>query len=395
MASAMCQAFLFVGYFSNGVWTEKGACTGVQSVGKDMPWYMRCTDDGKKYLRRQCEPDAPMWWCADPVTGEYTGPESTCTPCMQAAEADAEKIAAGVQNVSSHRCQSNGLYQTVQNLGGGVFCVTADGKPEPCSDAVMKSCAYTREVALFELSGSSAGPVHVPRCQRDRPSGYSPKQCIGDRCWCVDPEDGTPSGVPLSACSSCAAAADEAAEMGQLVPNCRADGTYESVQHPGVAGPFCVDRYTGVGVACSSEVKRSCVYARELASAHVYHRFPIPGHVPQCDANGGFLPKQCASASKSCWCVDTTTGEPLGRPLSACEKCSLQAAAARKYLEEQKKQGRSLQDFRVPSCQQDGTYTTRQFCSRGMLLDCMQRYFRCVDRFTGVTVPCFDTHPSQ
>nr|XP_046236153.1 galactose-specific lectin nattectin [Scatophagus argus] len=52
----------------------------------------------------------------------------------------------------------------------------------------------------------------------------------------------------------------------------------------------------------------------------------IGGFVPQCDADGNFLPQQCWPSTGYCWCVDVITGEeipntktPPGTPPVICD----------------------------------------------------------------------------
>ncbi|KAM7366628.1 hypothetical protein PAMP_016049 [Pampus punctatissimus] len=37
----------------------------------------------------------------------------------------------------------------------------------------------------------------------------------------------------------------------------------------------------------------------------------IGGDIPQCDANGNFLPRQCSGSTGFCWCVNIITGEEI------------------------------------------------------------------------------------
>uniref|UniRef100_A0A8C4DN08 Thyroglobulin type-1 domain-containing protein n=1 Tax=Dicentrarchus labrax TaxID=13489 RepID=A0A8C4DN08_DICLA len=42
------------------------------------------------------------------------------------------------------------------------------------------------------------------------------------------------------------------------------------------------------------------------------HTSNLPGaFVPQCDANGNFLPQQCWASTGYCWCVDVITGKEI------------------------------------------------------------------------------------
>ncbi|XP_042257905.1 ladderlectin-like [Thunnus maccoyii] len=44
----------------------------------------------------------------------------------------------------------------------------------------------------------------------------------------------------------------------------------------------------------------------------MHHSFDTMGaYVPQCDANGNFLPQQCSGSTRYCWCVNVITGEEI------------------------------------------------------------------------------------
>lgn len=49
--------------------------------------------------------------------------------------------------------------------------------------------------------------------------------------------------------------------------------------------------------------------------AYIVHDLPVPVpigmFVPQCDANGNFLPQQCSGSTGYCWCVNVLTGEKI------------------------------------------------------------------------------------
>ena len=55
-------------------------------------------------------------------------------------------------------------------------------------------------------------------------------------------------------------------------------------------------------------VKKHCELHRDEASAHM----ALGSFVPQCSAEGDYLPTQCHSSTGHCWCVDSGGEEIAG-----------------------------------------------------------------------------------
>uniref|UniRef100_A0A8C6SZ42 Thyroglobulin type-1 domain-containing protein n=1 Tax=Neogobius melanostomus TaxID=47308 RepID=A0A8C6SZ42_9GOBI len=64
--------------------------------------------------------------------------------------------------------------------------------------------------------------------------------------------------------------------------------------------------------------------------------YPLLGaYVPQCDANGAYLPQQCHGSNGHCWCVDSTGQERPGTrtdPGAPQHNCTHPGAIAKKEL---------------------------------------------------------------
>uniref|UniRef100_A0A4W6BYK5 Thyroglobulin type-1 domain-containing protein n=2 Tax=Lates calcarifer TaxID=8187 RepID=A0A4W6BYK5_LATCA len=73
--------------------------------------------------------------------------------------------------------------------------------------------------------------------------------------------------------------------------------------------------------------KTHCEHHRDSVQTTSPEGYPIVGaYVPQCDAEGQYLPRQCHGSSGHCWCVDSRgqeragTRTPPGTPFVDCDK---------------------------------------------------------------------------
>ncbi|GLD63075.1 nidogen-2-like protein, partial [Lates japonicus] len=73
--------------------------------------------------------------------------------------------------------------------------------------------------------------------------------------------------------------------------------------------------------------KTHCEHHRDSVQTTSPEGYPIVGaYVPQCDAEGQYLPRQCHGSSGHCWCVDSRgeeragTRTPPGTPPVDCDK---------------------------------------------------------------------------
>ncbi|XP_042069384.1 equistatin-like [Haplochromis burtoni] len=116
--------------------------------------------------------------------------------------------------------------------------------------------------------------------------------------------------------------------VGAYVPQCDAEGQYLSQQCHGSTGYcWCVDSRgeeragtrTPPGAApvdCDrpdERLKTHCEHYRDSVKATSPDGNPITGvYVPQCDAEGQYLPQQCHGSTGYCWCVDSRGEERAG-----------------------------------------------------------------------------------
>uniref|UniRef100_A0A672IZ46 Nidogen 2a (osteonidogen) n=1 Tax=Salarias fasciatus TaxID=181472 RepID=A0A672IZ46_SALFA len=121
--------------------------------------------------------------------------------------------------------------------------------------------------------------------------------------------------------------ADGFPAVGAYVPQCDAQGQYVPLQCHGSSGHcWCVDgsgqERAGTRTPPGTQPtdcdkpegpKTHCEHHREKAQATASDGYPIVGaYVPQCDANGQYLPRQCHGSSGHCWCVNSNGQERAG-----------------------------------------------------------------------------------
>ncbi|XP_051880023.1 nidogen-1 [Pristis pectinata] len=85
---------------------------------------------------------------------------------------------------------------------------------------------------------------------------------------------------------------------------------------PGSFSCQCAPGYQGDGFQCTptGSQKTLCERHRDNVLSSILPRGPRPieHYVPQCDAQGNYLPVQCHQAQQSCWCVDSNGHEIAG-----------------------------------------------------------------------------------
>ncbi|XP_069741272.1 nidogen-1 [Narcine bancroftii] len=85
---------------------------------------------------------------------------------------------------------------------------------------------------------------------------------------------------------------------------------------PGSFSCQCAPGYQGDGFQCipSGPQKTLCERHRDDLLSDIQSRGlrPIEHYIPQCDAQGNYLPVQCHQAQQSCWCVDVNGNEIAG-----------------------------------------------------------------------------------
>ncbi|XP_078090061.1 uncharacterized protein nid2a [Mustelus asterias] len=166
----------------------------------------------------------------------------------------------------------------------------------------------------------------------------------------------------------------------------RVDKCTEGLCHPdatcyNVPGSFtcrCNPGYKGDGVYCISikpeltgRPKTACEEQRDEVEAEFSPRGSRPHfgmHVPQCDEEGNFRPRQCHSSTGQCWCVDAWGREIPGSrtlPGNNPPECGLPATNGRPKTacEQQRDRLRAELNLReplvgayIPQCDEEGNF---------------------------------------
>ncbi|XP_019716215.1 uncharacterized protein nid2a isoform X17 [Hippocampus comes] len=320
------------------------------------------------------------------------------------------------------QCDANGQYTPQQCHGssGHCWCVDNRGQERPGTrtppGATPVDCAKPERpkshCELHRDGTQTEGPegyppvgAFVPQC--DANGHYTPQQCHGSsgHCWCVDSQGQersgtrTPPGATPFDCekaerprSHCELHRDRIHTTspegyplaGAFVPQCDANGQYIHQQCHGSSGHcWCVDSQgqerpgtrTPPGATpfdCDKpERPRShCELHRDSIQTTSPEGHPLAGaYVPQCDANGQYIPQQCHGSSGHCWCVDSQGQERPGtrtppgatpfdcdkpeRPKSHCEHL-------RDSIQTTSPEGHQLAGAYVPQCDANGHYTPQQ-----------------------------------
>ncbi|XP_074482615.1 nidogen-2 isoform X2 [Sebastes fasciatus] len=363
-------------------------------------------------------------------------PERPKTYCEQHRDSVQTTSAEGypIPGVFVPQCDSNGQYTSQQCHGssGHCWCVDSRGQeragtrtspgtsPVDCDkpdepERPKTHCEHHRDgVQTTSPEGYPIVGAHVPQC--DAVGQYISLQCHGStgHCWCVDsrgqeragtrtlpgtqPKDCDKPDEPERPKTHCehhrqraqATSKDGYPVVGAYVPQCDAEGQYLTLQCHGSSGHcWCVDsrgqERTGTRTPPGTQPKdcdkpdeperpkTHCELHRERAQATSQDGYPIVGaYVPQCDAEGQYLPLQCHGSSGHCWCVDSRGQERTGsrtppgtqpkdcdkpdepeRPKTHCEhhRASVQTTSPEGY---------PIVGAYVPQCDAVGQYTSQQ-----------------------------------
>ncbi|XP_051915040.1 uncharacterized protein nid2a isoform X4 [Hippocampus zosterae] len=400
----------------------------------------QCDSNGH-YTPLQCHGSTGHCWCVDSQGQERLGtrtlPGTTPTNCDKPEDPErlkthCEQHRDSVQTTSPEgfpilgafvpQCDANGQYTPQQCHGssGHCWCVDNKGQERPGTrtppGATPVDCAKPERpkshCELHRDSIQTEGPegyppvgAFVPQC--DANGHYTPRQCHGSsgHCWCVDGQGQersgtrTPAGATPFDCekaerprSHCELHRDRIHTTspeghplaGAYVPQCDANGQYIPQQCHGSTGHcWCVDSQgqerpgtrTPPGATpfdCDKpERPRShCELHRDSIQTTSPAGHQLAGaYVPQCDANGQYIPQQCHGSTGHCWCVDSHGQERPGtrthagatpfdcdkpeRPKSHCEHL-------RDSIQTTSPEGHQLAGAYVPQCDANGHYTPQQ-----------------------------------
>ncbi|XP_037127580.1 nidogen-2 isoform X20 [Syngnathus acus] len=330
---------------------------GYPLVGAFVP---QCDANGQ-YTPQQCHSSSGHCWCVDSRgqerSGTRTPPDSTPFDCdkPERPKSHCEQHRDNIQTTSPEgyppvgtfvpQCDANGQYtaQQCHSSSGHCWCVDSQGQERPgtrtppgttpfdCDkpERPKSHCEQHRDsIQTTSPEGYPRVGAFVPQC--DANGQYTPQQCHSSsgHCWCVDSRGQERSGTRTP---------------------------------PGTT-PFDCDK--------PERPKSHCEHHRDSIQTTSPEGYPLVGaYVPQCDANGQYIPQQCHSSSGHCWCVDSQGQERSGtrtppgttpfdcdkpeRPKSHCEQ-------HRDSIQTTSPEGEPLVGAFVPQCDANGQYTSQQ-----------------------------------
>ncbi|XP_029942368.1 nidogen-2 [Salarias fasciatus] len=421
----------------------------VLSSSPDGAYVPQCDVDGR-YSPLQCHGSSGYCWCVDGQGQERAGtrtspgePPRDCdksdeparhkTQCEHHRDSVQTTGADGLPLIGVYvpQCDAGGQYTPLQCHGssGHCWCVDSRGQeragtrtppgtvPKDCDrpdvpERPKTHCEQHRDsVQTTSPEGRPIPGAFVPQCDAD--GQYTPQQCHGStgRCWCVNvrgeerPGTRTPPGAPSVDCSrpdepqrpqthcehhrdrARGGGADGFPAVGAYVPQCDAQGQYVPLQCHGSSGHcWCVDgsgqERAGTRTPPGTQPtdcdkpdepegpKTHCEHHREKAQATASDGYPIVGaYVPQCDANGQYLPRQCHGSSGHCWCVNSNgqeragTRTPPGTPPKDCdepEHPKTHCEHHRDSVQTSSPDGQPIVGGFVPQCDAEGQYLPQQ-----------------------------------
>ncbi|XP_038573163.1 nidogen-2 isoform X17 [Micropterus salmoides] len=229
-----------------------------------------------------------------------------------------------INALGSFQCQcQSGFY------GDGFYCSQQEGQ----TDRPKSQCEQHRDSLQsgVENGGRLSPGAFIPQCDSD--GRYRPLQCHGStgHCWCVDSR-GQERG-------------------GTRTPPGTAPIDCDKPEHP----------------------KTHCEHHRDSVQTTSPEGYPIVGtYVPQCDANGQYIPLQCHGSTGYCWCVENNGQERAGtrtppgttptdcdrpdepeRPKTHCER-------HRDSVQTTSPEGYPIVGAYVPQCDANGQYRPLQ-----------------------------------
>ncbi|XP_070814042.1 LOW QUALITY PROTEIN: nidogen-2 [Chaetodon trifascialis] len=366
--------------------------------------------------------------------GQTVRPKSQCEQHRDSLQSGVEHVGRPSLGAFIPQCDSDGRYRSLQCHGstGHCWCVDSRGQeragtrtppgtaPKDCDkpdepERPKTHCEHHRDsVQTTSPEGYPIVGAYVPQCDAD--GQYIPLQCHGSsgHCWCVEsngqerPGTRTPPGTTPTDCDKpdeperpkthCEHHRDSVQSTspegypitGAYVPQCDANGQYRPLQCHGSSGHcWCVDNRgqeragtrTPPGTApkdCDKpdepeRPKTHCEHHRDSVQTTSPEGYPIVGaYVPQCDADGQYIPLQCHGSSGHCWCVDSRGQERAGtrtspgappidcdkpdepeRPKTHCEQ-------HRDSVQTISPEGYPIPGVFVPQCDSNGQYTAQQ-----------------------------------
>jgi len=281
----------------------------------------QCTNDGD--FSTQVLSSTGFSWCVngkgEKIVSTESRAEKTCDACKKKQTEDAVKcLGLGCYET---QCEANCCFKSRQCFGSVCWCVDSKGKKLNGTHHHISKIRGCEQKTPCELQSSA-------QCEPD--GSFSPKQCIGDECWCTTMEGEKIPGN-FENCECIRQRANEIAKCngmyGCFEHQCENDGSFSPQQCEGSVC-WCVKSngkklgiYGSIGeINCR---RASCKDEKESREELM------------CEEDGSYTPKQCNA--EKCWCTTvngeyiTGTNSPLGHYLNcAClrqrskdmEKCS-------------------------------------------------------------------------
>uniref|UniRef100_T1IZE8 Thyroglobulin type-1 domain-containing protein n=1 Tax=Strigamia maritima TaxID=126957 RepID=T1IZE8_STRMM len=253
------------------------------------------------------------------------GARKTCREERQEA-LDRQENNPEMVGIHVPKCDANGDYQPKECKQAYCSCLDYDGYPIRgylfhISKSARAECRCARQkdyVRSQHLLGQ------IISC--DKVGNYKGIQCLGSKCYCVEPKYGM---IQVAARKPCHEERQDALDrqqnnigmVGIHVPKCDQDGTYSPKQCI-EAYCHCVDKDGNVIVkyffSVSKSAETECKCAREK---DYLHQHGMIGRTIACDKAGNYERSQCTGSK--CYCVDSKTGEKIGDVVPISQKDSL------------------------------------------------------------------------
>ena len=362
--------------------TEKG--DALRAKGHFGAYIPQCTEDDL-YYAKQCWVATDTCWCVDTVTGEkdttfllsnHCKAEVKPLTCAERAVADTAK---GLQDWYIPQCASDGSYLLKQCMAWNLcFCVDTVSGEEDSTLLVSNECKTKPKTCAEKAEAVKAKGLlgaYIPQCAAD--GSYLVKQCWAstNTCFCVDTVSGEKDTTLLASneckaetkpktCAEKAEAVKAKGLLGAYIPQCAADGSYLVKQCWTATNTcFCVDTVSGekdttllASNECKAETKpKTCAEKAEAVKA----KGLLGAYIPQCAADGSYLVKQCWTATNTCFCVDTVSGEK-DTTLLASNECKAETKPKTCAEKAEAVKAKGLLGAYIPQCAADGSYLVKQ-----------------------------------
>uniref|UniRef100_A0A671U6H3 Nidogen 2 n=1 Tax=Sparus aurata TaxID=8175 RepID=A0A671U6H3_SPAAU len=268
----------------------------------------------------------------------------TCVDVDECSSSPCHVDARCINGLGSFQCQCQaGFY------GDGFYCSQQEVRPK-------SHCEQHRDSLQSGGDGRPSVGAFIPQCDSD--GRYRLLQCHGStgHCWCVDSRGQERAGTrtpPGTAPKDC----DRPGEM----KTHRQKHTYFMEKKSD-----CLMKYLNE----PERPKTHCEHYRDSVQTTSPEGYPITGaYVPQCDANGQYIPLQCHGSTGHCWCVDTRgqeragTRTPPGTATKDCdrpERPKTHCEHHRDSVETTGPEGYPIVGAYVPQCDANGQYRSLQ-----------------------------------